>query len=318
MFAYALRRLTQVPIVLIGVTLSLFIIMRLLPGDPIQAIIGESESASFDDEAVQALREELGLDKPVLVQYGVWVTDLAQGDMGQSTRNRLPVREQIVDRLPATLHLGVAALTVALLVGVPAGILSALHRNSPLDFLVTFVAICGLAVPNFWFSILLIWLFVVELNLLPATGFVPIWEDPVQCLKLLAMPTTALGLTLSASLMRHTRATVLEVLNQDYVRTARAKGLGAGVVIRRHVMRNATLPILTIVGLQVGGLLAGSVIIETMFSMPGIGRLAIQSINSRDYTMLQGVVLVFTVVTLFVNFATDVSYAVVDPRIKYR
>ena len=318
MLAYAVRRLTQVPIVLIGVTLSLFIIMRLLPGDPIQAIIGESEGAAFDEEAVEALREELGLDKPVLVQYGVWVTDLAQGDMGQSTRNRLPVREQIVDRMPATLHLGVAALTVALLVGVPAGIVSALNRNSPLDFLVTFVAICGLAIPNFWFSILLIWLFVVELNVLPATGFVPVWEDPIQCFKLLAMPTTALGLTLSASLMRHTRATVLEVLNQDYVRTARAKGLRASVVIRRHVMRNATLPILTIVGLQVGGLLAGSVIIETMFSMPGIGRLAIQSINSRDYTMLQGVVLVFTVVTLFVNFATDVSYALVDPRIKYR
>jgi len=318
MLAYAVRRLTQVPIVLIGVTLSLFIIMRLLPGDPIQAIIGESEGASFDEEAVQALREELGLDKPVLVQYGTWVTDLVQGDMGQSTRNRLPVREQIFDRIPATLHLGVASLTVALLIGVPAGVVSALKRNSSLDFLVTFVAICGLAIPNFWFSILLIWLFVVELNLLPATGFVPIWEDPVQSLKLLAMPTTALGLTLSASLMRHTRATVLEVLNQDYVRTARAKGLRSSVVVRRHVMRNAMLPILTIVGLQVGGLLAGSVIIETMFSMPGIGRLAIQSINSRDYTMLQGVVLVFTAITLVVNFATDVSYALVDPRIKYR
>lgn len=317
MLAYTVRRFAQVPVVLIAVTLALFVIMRLLPGDPVQAIIGESEAAAYDDEAIQALREELGLDKPVLVQYQNWLMDLARGDLGLSTRNRLPVREQIFDRIPATLHLGIGALALAVCVGIPAGVLSAVKRNSPIDFAATFVAICGLAIPNFWFSILLIWLFVVEWHWLPAAGFTPVWSDPIQSVKTLTMPTLALGLTLSASLMRHTRASVLDVLNQDYVRTARAKGLGEFVTLRRHVMRNATLPIVTIIGLQVGGLLSGSVIIETMFSIPGIGRLAIQSINSRDYAMLQGVVLFFALITLLVNLITDMAYAVVDPRIKY-
>ncbi len=175
----------------------------------------------------------------------------------------------------------------------------------------------GVAIPNFWFSMLLIWLFVVTLDWLPASGFVGIWEDPVDAIQHMAMPVTALGLTLSGSIMRYTRSSVLEVLNQDYIRTARAKGLGENSVIIRHALRNSLLPVATIIGLQLGNLLAGSVIIESMFAIPGLGRMAVTAINGRDYPALQGVVLLFTLVVLLVNLITDMSYALLDPRIRY-
>jgi len=314
--AYIARRILQMPVVILMVTLALFIIMHMLPGDPIYAMIGESE-ASIDEEAIGELREELGLNDPVLIQYVDWTSKLARGDLGRSFRDRTAVTEAIKDRLPVTIQLGLLSLFVAICVGVPAGTIAAVKRNSPIDMLVTFFAMFGVAVPNFWFSMMLIWLFVVELRWLPASGFVGIWDNPVEATRHMILPVTTLGLTLSGSIMRYTRSSVLETLNQDYVRTARAKGLANRTVVIRHALRNSLLPVATIIGLQLGSLLAGSIIIESMFALPGIGRLAIQSINGRDYPMLQGVVLLFTITVLLVNLVTDISYAILDPRIRY-
>lgn len=316
MTAYLVRRFLQMPIVALMVTFGLFVMMQLLPGDPIYALIGESE-ANLDPEVIEQLRSDLGLDDPVVVQYGRWLGDVIQGDLGRSFKDRTSVTDQIKDRMPTTIQLGLLSLFVAVAVGVPAGTIAAVKRNSPVDVFVTLFAMFGVAIPNFWFSMLLIWLFVVELNWLPASGFVPLWEDPIGAIEHMVMPVTALGLTLSGSIMRYTRSSVLEVLNQDYVRTARAKGLKNSTVIMRHALRNSLLPVATIIGLQLGSLLAGSIIIESMFALPGIGRLAIQAINGRDYPMLQGVVLLFTVTVLLVNLLTDLSYAILDPRIRY-
>ena len=304
------------PIVLVMVTVTLFAIIRLIPGDPIYTLIGQSESG-LDDETVAALREEYGLNDPIWMQYLDWIGDVLQGDLGRSTTNRTDVSDQLVKRIPVTLQLGIASLTVAVLIGIPAGTIAAVKRGTWLDGLVTMVAMFGIAVPSFWLSMLLIWLFVVELGWLPAAGFIDLWEDPGDALRHLVLPALALGLTLSGSIMRYTRSSVLEVLGQEFVRTARSKGLAERVVIARHALRNALLPVMTIVGLQLGALLGGSVITESMFALPGVGRLAVEAINGRDYQTLQGVALFFTVTVLMVNLLTDLAYAVIDPRIRY-
>lgn len=316
MSAYLVRRLLQMPIVLVMVTVTLFAIIRLIPGDPIYTLIGQSESG-LDDETVAALREEYGLNDPIWMQYLDWIGDVLQGDLGRSTTNRTDVSDQLVKRIPVTLQLGIASLTVAVLIGIPAGTIAAVKRGTWLDGLVTMVAMFGIAVPSFWLSMLLIWLFVVELGWLPAAGFIDLWEDPGDALRHLVLPALALGLTLSGSIMRYTRSSVLEVLGQEFVRTARSKGLAERVVIARHALRNALLPVMTIVGLQLGALLGGSVITESMFALPGVGRLAVEAINGRDYQTLQGVALFFTVTVLMVNLLTDLAYAVIDPRIRY-
>lgn len=314
--AYVMRRCLQIPFVVLLVTLALFFIMHLLPGDPIYAAIGESE-ASLDEVAIHQMREDLGLNDPLPVQYGNWLADLARGDLGRSFKDRVSVGDNIKGRIPITAQLGLMALLVAVCVGVPAGTIAAVKRNSILDYCVTIIAIFGIAVPSFWFAMLLIWLFVVTLGWLPASGFVGIWEDPWPAIQHMVLPVAALGLTLSGSIMRYTRSSVLDVLNQDYVRTARAKGLNERTVIIRHALRNSLLPVVTVVGLQLGYLLGGSIIIENMFAIPGLGRLALDAINGRDYPTLQGVVLLFTFLVLVVNLLTDMSYAVLDPRIRY-
>lgn len=316
MITYVLRRCAQIPFVALLVTLSLFLIMHLLPGDPIYAAIGESE-ASLDPEAIHQMREQLGLNDPIPVQYAHWLSNLAQGDLGRSFKDRRSVSQNIRDRIPITSQVGLMALLVAVCVGVPAGTIAAVKRNSLVDYFVTVVAMFGIAVPSFWFAIMLIWLFVVTLGWLPASGFVGIWTDPVEAIKHMILPVAALGLTLAGSIMRYTRSSVLETLNQDYVRTARSKGLNEKTVIIRHALRNSLLPVVTIIGLQLGYLLGGSIIIESMFAIPGLGRLALDAINGRDYPTLQGVVLLFTVLVLVVNLLTDMSYALLDPRIRY-
>jgi peptide/nickel transport system permease protein len=316
MIAYIIRRCLQIPLVALLVTLALFFIMHMLPGDPIYAAIGESE-ASLDPVAIHQMREDLGLNDPLPVQYARWLGDLAQGDLGRSFKDRASVGQNILDRIPITSQVGLMALLVAICVGVPAGTIAAVKRNSILDYLVTVIAMFGIAVPSFWFAMLLIWLFVVTLGWLPASGFTGIWDDPVGAIRHMVLPVAALGLTLAGSIMRYTRSSVLETLNQDYVRTARSKGLAEKSVIVRHALRNSLLPVVTIVGLQLGYLLGGSIIIESMFAIPGLGRLALDAINGRDYPTLQGVVLLFTVLVLVVNLLTDVSYAVLDPRIRY-
>jgi peptide/nickel transport system permease protein len=307
-----------VPVLLI-VTMIIFFVMRLLPGDPVLALVGESAEAQVghDEEAIRGLRESLGLNDPIPVQYVKWLGNVMQGDLGRSARNRLPVADQIRARLPVSAQLGVLALLLSLLVGIPCGVIAALKRNTPIDYAVTLLAMGGVALPSFWFSMLLIWIFVVWLGWFPASGFARIWEDPVQGFKTMALPVTALGLILSASLMRQSRSSLLDTLRQDYVTTARAKGLKERTVIVRHALRNGLLPVVTVVGLRIAGLLEGSVIIESMFSIPGIGRLATGAIGTRDYPTLQGVVLLFALITIVVNLLTDLSYTLLDPTIKY-
>ncbi|MCK9485522.1 MAG: ABC transporter permease [Dehalococcoidia bacterium] len=308
--------MAQMVPVLFFVTIVLFFVMRLLPGDPILVLAGD-EAGSLDQETIELMRDQLGLNDPVFVQYFNWVSDAVQGDLGRSTRNNLPVMEELVRRIPATAQLAALSIAVAAAIGITTGIIAAVKRNSIADFGATLLAMFGVAIPNFWFSIILISIFVVWLGWLPSSGFVPIWEEPVRGIKLMILPVTALGTTLAAAIMRQTRSNLLEVLNQDYVRTARAKGVSELRVITRHALANALLPVITVVGLQLGSLLAGSVIIESMFSIPGLGRLAVQAISSRDYPMLQGVVLLFTLITVLVNLITDLSYAIIDPRIRY-
>ena len=317
MTAYIVRRFLQMPLVLFLVTITLFSIIRLIPGDPVYTLIGESESG-LDDETVAALRDDLGLNDPIWLQYGHWLGDVVRGDLGRSSTNRSDVTEQLKKRIPVTLQLGVAALVVAIAIGIPAGTIAAVKRGSWIDALVTLLAMFGVAVPNFWLSMLAIWLFVVALHWLPATGFINVWDDPIGAARHLLLPSLVLGLTLAGSIMRYTRSSVLEVLNAEFVRTARAKGLQERVVIGRHALRNALLPVMTIVGLQLGTLLGGSVITESMFALPGVGRLAVEAINGRDYQTLQGVALFFATIVLLVNLLTDVAYAVVDPRIRFK
>ncbi len=316
MSAYIIRRCLQMPVVMVLVTVVLFCTIRLLPGDPIFAIIGESDR-NLDAAQVEALRERLGLNEPLPVQYLRWIGDVAQGDLGRSVNSRQSVSKQLVERIPNTTQVGITALLVAIAIGIPAGTIAAIKRNTWIDVVVTLIAMFGVAVPNFWFSMLLIWLFVVELNWLPASGFVGIWQDPLNAFQYMILPSIALGTALSGSIMRYTRSSALEVLNQDFIRTARAKGLRERRVVLVHVLRNSLLPVTTVIGLQLGGLLAGSVIVESMFAIPGVGRLAVESIGGRDYPTLQGVVLFFTLVVLVVNLLTDILYAVVDPRIRY-
>jgi len=316
MARYTIHRMAQMVPVLFFVTIVLFFVMRLLPGDPILVLAGD-EAGSLDQETIELMRDQLGLNDPVFVQYFNWVSDAVQGDLGRSTRNNLPVMEELVRRIPATAQLAALSIAVAAAIGITTGIIAAVKRNSIADFGATLLAMFGVAIPNFWFSIILISIFVVWLGWLPSSGFVPIWEEPVRGIKLMILPVTALGTTLAAAIMRQTRSNLLEVLNQDYVRTARAKGVSELRVITRHALANALLPVITVVGLQLGSLLAGSVIIESMFSIPGLGRLAVQAISSRDYPMLQGVVLLFTLITVLVNLITDLSYAIIDPRIRY-
>lgn len=315
MWGYAARRLAQMPLVMLLVTLVLYLVMHQLPGDPIYAIIGPS--GTTDPATIAALREKYRLDDPVPVQYARWLGDVARGDLGRSATTRVSVAGQIAKRIPATTQLALCAMVVALLIGIPAGVIAALKRGSSIDWLVTLVAMFGIAVPSFWLSMLLIWLFVVTLGWLPASGFTRLWDDPALAIRQMTLPALALGLTLSGSIMRYTRSSVLEVLGQDYVRTARAKGLHERRVVVAHALRNALLPVATVIGVQISHLLAGSVIVESMFAIPGLGRLAVESISGRDYPTLQGVVLLFTLIVLAVSLLTDMLYAVLDPRIKY-
>lgn len=313
---YLIRTGLQSVLVVVLVSMLVFLIMRALPGDPIAALTSES-TAGFDEAQTEALRERLGLNDSLPVQYLKWAGNAARGDFGVSSRNRLPVVDEIKRRIPATIQLAAAAMTVGMLLGVSFGIIAALKPNSPVDMIVTLFAMSGIAVPGFVISMGLIWFFTVNLHWLPVGGYVPIWEEPLQALKSLAMPVAVLSLSIAAPIMRHTRSSLLEVLRQDYIRTARAKGLGTVTVVTRHALRNGLLPVVTVAGLRVAGLLEGSVIVESVFSVPGLGRLAVGSIGTRDYPMLQGIVVVFAVVNVGVNLLVDIAYTRLDPTIKY-
>jgi peptide/nickel transport system permease protein len=316
MTTYIVQRVLQmVPVMLLASVIS-FSIIFLLPGDPALLILGDQLAS--DRQVYEAKRAELGLDRPLPIQYLDWLGKTLRGDLGTSTRDRQPVLQGIRDRLPVTLQLSAMAMLLALAISLPAGIVSALKPNSSWDVASSLVAFGGIALPNFWFGILLIYLFAVILRWLPPSGYVPFSDDPVESVRRMLMPSLTLGLGLSAVLMRQTRSSLLEVLHQDYITTARAKGLGGRAVVLRHALKNGLIPVVTVLGLQLGVLFGGAIITESIFSIPGIGRWAVDSITTRDFPVVQAVSLVMAVGVLLSNLLADIAYAYIDPRIHYR
>ncbi len=316
MATYIIQRVLQmIPVMLLASVIS-FSIIFLLPGDPALLILGDQLAS--DRQLYEAKRAELGLDRPLPIQYLDWLGKTVRGDLGVSTRDRQPVTQGIADRLPVTLQLAAFSMVLALAIALPAGIISALKPNSKWDIASSLVAFGGIALPNFWFGILLIYFLAVVLRLLPPSGYVPFTQDPVQNLTRMLMPSLTLGLGLSAILMRQTRSSLLEVLHQDYITTARAKGLGKREVVLRHALKNGLIPVVTVIGLQLGLLFGGAIITESIFSIPGIGRWAVDSITNRDFPVVQAVSLVMAVGVLLANLLADIAYAYIDPRIHYR
>jgi len=313
MFAYLIRRLgTTVP-VLVVVSLIVFSIIHLTPGDPVAIMLREEA----DPAAAAALRKSLGLDRPLPIQYLTWVGRAARGELGRSIRTNQPVAEAILERLPVTLSLAGASTLLALAVALPAGILSAVRRNSVADVAGTLAALSGISLPNFWLATLLIFLFSVKLGWLPPLGYVSPAKDLWAGLRSLILPAITLGAAMAAVIMRMTRSSLLEVLQLDFIRTARAKGVLERLIILRHALRNALIPVVTVVGLQAGALLGGAIITETIFALPGVGRLLVDAIFQRDFPIVQGVVLLLAVNFLLVNLVVDIVYACLDPRIRY-
>jgi peptide/nickel transport system permease protein len=309
-----LRRLAATIPVLLLVTAGVFALIHLTPGDPIDAMMAES----VDDSVKRELRRELGLDRPLYLQYASWMGRLLQGDLGRSIRNQEPVIENVGRRIRPSLELAGLAMAISLLVATPIGILSAARRNSPIDRVGTSFALFGICMPNFLIALLLIFVFGVTLRWLPISGYVDPLEEPWDGLRSLALPAITLGLALAAVITRTLRSSMLEALSEDYIRTARAKGLPDGAVVRRHALRNALIPVVTVLGLQLGTLIGGAVITEYVFALPGVGRLVVDAVFARDYPLVQGVVLLIAVGFILSNLAVDVLYGWIDPRIRYR
>lgn len=303
---YVLVRLIGSIPVLLGVLIVVFLMVRLVPGDPVKIILAGSRST---EEQQDALRRQLGLDKSLPEQFVAFVGDLARGDLGTSYRSKRPVTEEIRMRLPNTIKLAVTGLLITIVLGVTVGIVAATHKGSWIDVATMVAATIAVSVPGFWFGLILIMVFAVRLGWLPVSG--------ADSWKHLILPAAALGLRSSAVLARVTRSTMLDVLSQEYVRTARAKGLNEQVVIFRHALRNALIPVVTLIGLELGALLTGAFIVETVFAYPGLGALAIQALASRDFPLIQGIVLVTALIYVLTNLLVDVLYGWLDPRIRY-
>jgi peptide/nickel transport system permease protein len=299
--------------VLFLASIPVFLILHLAPGDPASLLAGEDAT----DEEVQVIREYLGLDKPLLTQYGIWLTRVAHGELGQSYfMNDVPVEDLIMQRLPATLELAIAGIILALLIAVPLGILAALKRGRWPDHLIMGSSTISIAVPNFWLGILVLLLFALWLDWLPAGGRrVAFLDDPLESLRFMILPALTLALSVAAILVRFIRASMIEVLYQDYIRTAYAKGLPFRKILYKHALRNALIPAVTILGVQFGQLLTGAIVVELVFSWPGLGQLILGAITGRDYQLVQGCLLVFVVIVVGTNLITDLLYGVLDPRI---
>ncbi|CAH1656961.1 MULTISPECIES: ABC transporter permease [unclassified Chelatococcus] len=312
LITFLVQRMMQLVPLLFMVTFLIFSMMQLLPGDPTFAMLGEQ--AGPQERA--ALRAKLGLDQPLPVQYMRWVANTASGDLGTSLRTREPVNEMLMTRIPVTLQLTVMAILLSVIIGVPAGILAALRRNSWIDLVVSFLSMGGVAMPFFWMGMLLIGFFTLRLGWLPPSGYVSPTTDLWLNLKLMLMPTITIGTTMAALVMRQTRTAMLQVLGEDFIRTARAKGAGEPRVIGLHALRNALIPVVTVIGLQTGALVSGAVVTETIFSLPGLGRMLVEGIFERDIAPVQAAILIIVVGVLLVNLLTDLAYVVLDRRIK--
>ncbi len=326
MSKYILQRLSLMIPVLVGVSIVVFVILRLLPGDPAMALLGVDANA----EELARMRHLLGLDQPIYVQYFKFVTDIAHGDFGESIFRHTPALQVVLDILPATIELTVVSMLLSILIAVPLGIIAAVRQHSIVDYASMVFALLGVSMPIYWLGILMILLFSLQLHWFSAFGRgAPLWESfgtlltsgdsapLIDSLKHIIMPAAALGVNATGLIARITRSSMLEVLSQDYVRTAKAKGLVDRLVLTRHALRNALLPIVTIIGLQFGILLGGAVLTETIFAWPGVGRLVVQAITQRDFPIMQAAIIIMALAVSFLNLATDLTYAYINPRIRY-
>lgn len=306
------RRLVYSAVVLLGVIVVVFALVQLVPGDPVRLALG----TRYTEGAYNALREASGLDRPVIVQFFSYLGNALTGDLGVSFRTGDPVTVMLLDRLPATISLAVVGLLIALIIAIPAGIWSALREGKISDMIIRVTSQFGVSVPDFWMGLLLILLLSSTLGLLPSSGYVPITEDFGGWARRVIMPALTIGTVSAAILTRFIRSAVLEVMAMPYVRTARSKGLAPSIVLRRHILRNALVPVLTIIGIQFATILGGVIVVEVVFAWPGLGRLVYDAVSARDYTVIQGSVLLIAAIFLLINLLVDVLYAVVDPRIR--
>jgi peptide/nickel transport system permease protein len=310
--AFILQRIVQAVPVALLTSSAVFLLVRLIPGDSAQVLAGIDATP----ETVQAIRRGMGLDQPLPVQYGVWLGNLAHGDLGRSVLSKLPIWEVLSRRVPATIELTLGAMLICILVGIPTGMLAAVSHRKPLDVGISSLTGLLVAIPNFWFGILSIMIFALVLGWLPPGGRVEMSQDPLLALRALFLPALTLAIPSTVTLSRLVRASMLDVLSNDYVRTARAKGLSNSRVLWRHVLRNAMVPVVTVLGLQFGRLLGGSVVVESVFGWPGVGRLMLDSIGTRDYAVIQAGLLLMVLVFLTVNLLTDIACGYIDPRIR--
>jgi peptide/nickel transport system permease protein len=313
MASHITRKLLEVIPILLLVSMILFIIINLLPGDAAMAVMGES----VNQEDLARTRAELGLDKPCYVRYADWLFKVLQGDLGRAVKSNQPVTEIVLQRLPVTVELTLLAMLISILLAVPAGIFAALQRNSVWDVLNAIVSMIGLAMPPFWMGILLILLFSVWWGWLPSSGYVGFFKDPLKNLQHLAMPAFAIGLAFAATIMRQIRSSMLEVLGEEYIVTARAKGLRESVVIWKHALRNALIPVVTVISMQMGRLIGGAVVTETVFALPGVGREMVDGIIARDYPVVMALILITALCVVLTNTLVDIIYVVIDPRISH-
>jgi peptide/nickel transport system permease protein len=315
---YVVRRLLAAIPTLFGITVLIFIAMRILPGDPLARVGGEGQGQyQLSDEELKAARASLGLDKPLPEQYLSWMADVARGDLGHSFWNAEPIRDAVVRRGAISLEIAIFAVALSWLIGVPAGILSATRRNGISDYVTRLLMTLFLAIPSFWIGLTTVLILVLAFTYRPPLVITELWQNPLTNLQMVIGPAVALGLGLAAGLARMTRSTVLEALFDDYVRTARSKGLREQVVVGRHVLRNALLPVVTTSGAAIAALLGGAVATETAFGVPGLGTYLVQALNSRDWMVIQNLVLIYGAIAVIVNLLVDFSYAWIDPRIRY-
>ena len=306
------KRLLQLLPTLFFVSVIIFGLQQLLPGDPAQAMAGEEQNP----EVLAQIRAQYRLDQPIYVQYVYWVGGVLSGNLGESMRLKEPVLTLVAQKFPVTLQLALMAIVISLGIGVPAGIISAVRKNTKLDYFVNVLALTGISTPNFWLGIMMIFFFSVYLGWLPASGYVSPFEDFWQSIRTTIMPAFVLGNSFAAVLMRHTRSAMLQAMTSDYVRTARAKGLAERVVVLKHAMRNALTPVITLGALELGTLLSGAVLTEQVFSIPGFGKLIVDSVFNRDYAVVQGVTLITATTYILLNLAADIAYVLVNPRLR--
>jgi len=313
-FDFLVQRAAISVVTLFVISMIVFTGVRMIPGDPARVMAGSEADAA----GIEEVREKYGLKDPIPFQYVRWVGLALRGDLGQSIRTHESVVTTVATKLPITIELAFLSLLIAVGIAIPAGVLAAVRRNTVWDVLTSGASLCGVSVPNFWLGIMLILFFSVRLGWLPASGFVPLWENPLDNLRRMLMPSFVLGTALAAVLMRQTRNSMIEVLSADYIRTAYSKGLAGRVVVFRHAIRNSLIPVVTILGLQMGALMSGAVVTEQIFVVPGFGRLIVESVFTRDYPLVQGVVLITASSYVLINLLVDVSYSLLDPRIRVK